>query len=139
MFDMCLAPNTHGDGTGCDNMTCIIVSFADHFQTLNKTDRLEATPAQVIDSGMSSEAQTTGDKATDVAEDPESSVISSATKSDDTPVPVAASIDSSEIESGNSSTVDSDCANSSKRKADDDSIDNSDSKKSRTDEVTSNN
>ena len=23
----CLAPNCSGDGTGCDNMTCIIVSF----------------------------------------------------------------------------------------------------------------
>ena len=25
LFDHCLAPNTHGDGTGCDNMTCVIV------------------------------------------------------------------------------------------------------------------
>ncbi|RZF36595.1 hypothetical protein LSTR_LSTR010706 [Laodelphax striatellus] len=29
MFDHCLAPNTLGDGTGCDNMTCIIVKFKD--------------------------------------------------------------------------------------------------------------
>ena len=28
LFDHCLAPNTHGDGTGCDNMTCIIVVFS---------------------------------------------------------------------------------------------------------------
>ncbi|XP_074036342.1 probable protein phosphatase CG10417 isoform X2 [Leptinotarsa decemlineata] len=27
MFDHCLAPNTFGDGTGCDNMTAIIVQF----------------------------------------------------------------------------------------------------------------
>ena len=27
MFDHCLAPNTMGDGTGCDNMTGIIVNF----------------------------------------------------------------------------------------------------------------
>ncbi|CAH8603553.1 unnamed protein product [Schistosoma bovis] len=27
IFDHCLAPNTDGDGTGCDNMTCIIVRF----------------------------------------------------------------------------------------------------------------
>ena len=27
MFDVCLAPDTSGDGTGCDNMTCIIISF----------------------------------------------------------------------------------------------------------------
>ena len=27
MFEFCLAPNTEGDGSGCDNMTCIIVLF----------------------------------------------------------------------------------------------------------------
>ncbi|XP_023237783.1 protein phosphatase 1G-like, partial [Centruroides sculpturatus] len=27
LFDYCLAPDTLGDGTGCDNMTCIIVKF----------------------------------------------------------------------------------------------------------------
>lgn len=27
LFDHCLAPNTLGDGTGCDNMTAIIVQF----------------------------------------------------------------------------------------------------------------
>lgn len=27
MFDHCLAPGTLGDGTGCDNMTAIIVRF----------------------------------------------------------------------------------------------------------------
>ncbi|XP_071496211.1 protein phosphatase 1G-like [Diadema antillarum] len=27
LFDFCLAPDTSGDGTGCDNMTCIIVEF----------------------------------------------------------------------------------------------------------------
>lgn len=27
LFEHCLAPNTVGDGTGCDNMTCIIVQF----------------------------------------------------------------------------------------------------------------
>ncbi|KAG5867765.1 hypothetical protein JTB14_012382 [Gonioctena quinquepunctata] len=27
MFDHCLAPNTLGDGTGCDNMTAIIIKF----------------------------------------------------------------------------------------------------------------
>lgn len=25
LFDHCLAPNILGDGTGCDNMTCIII------------------------------------------------------------------------------------------------------------------
>ncbi|XP_060687231.1 protein phosphatase 1G [Hemiscyllium ocellatum] len=27
LLDQCLAPDTSGDGTGCDNMTCIIISF----------------------------------------------------------------------------------------------------------------
>uniref|UniRef100_H2YEF5 protein-serine/threonine phosphatase n=1 Tax=Ciona savignyi TaxID=51511 RepID=H2YEF5_CIOSA len=27
LFDICLAPDTMGDGSGCDNMTCIIVQF----------------------------------------------------------------------------------------------------------------
>nr|XP_020445688.1 protein phosphatase 1G isoform X2 [Monopterus albus] len=30
LLDHCLAPNTSGDGTGCDNMTCIIVTFRPH-------------------------------------------------------------------------------------------------------------
>ena len=27
LFDFCLAPDTTGDGTGCDNMTAVIVRF----------------------------------------------------------------------------------------------------------------
>lgn len=27
LFDFCLSPDTSGDGTGCDNMTCVIVQF----------------------------------------------------------------------------------------------------------------
>ncbi|KAJ7341440.1 hypothetical protein JRQ81_005535 [Phrynocephalus forsythii] len=27
LLDCCLAPDTSGDGTGCDNMTCILISF----------------------------------------------------------------------------------------------------------------
>ena len=27
LFDHCLAPDTTGDGTGCDNMTAVIVQF----------------------------------------------------------------------------------------------------------------
>ena len=29
MFEHCLAPDLDGDGTGCDNMTCIILSLKD--------------------------------------------------------------------------------------------------------------
>ena len=28
LFDMCLAPDTTGDGTGCDNMTCMVIDFS---------------------------------------------------------------------------------------------------------------
>uniref|UniRef100_A0AAY4E4V7 Protein phosphatase 1G n=1 Tax=Denticeps clupeoides TaxID=299321 RepID=A0AAY4E4V7_9TELE len=28
LLDHCLAPDTSGDGTGCDNMTCVIVTFS---------------------------------------------------------------------------------------------------------------
>uniref|UniRef100_A0A2M4BED1 protein-serine/threonine phosphatase n=1 Tax=Anopheles marajoara TaxID=58244 RepID=A0A2M4BED1_9DIPT len=31
LFDNCLAPHTKGDGTGCDNMTAIIVQFKPNF------------------------------------------------------------------------------------------------------------
>lgn len=31
MFDNCLAPHTKGDGTGCDNMTAIIVRFKPNY------------------------------------------------------------------------------------------------------------
>lgn len=33
LFTNCLAPNTSGDGTGCDNMTAVIVQFKKIVQT----------------------------------------------------------------------------------------------------------
>ncbi|XP_048865015.1 protein phosphatase 1G isoform X2 [Brienomyrus brachyistius] len=30
LLDQCLAPDTSGDGTGCDNMTCIVVTLRQH-------------------------------------------------------------------------------------------------------------
>ncbi|XP_031779544.1 probable protein phosphatase CG10417 isoform X2 [Nasonia vitripennis] len=42
LFDYCLAPNTLGDGTGCDNMTAIIVKFKS-----SKTGNGEGTAAEV--------------------------------------------------------------------------------------------
>ncbi|XP_052469703.1 protein phosphatase 1G [Carassius gibelio] len=30
LLDHCLAPDTSGDGTGCDNMTCVIITFPPH-------------------------------------------------------------------------------------------------------------
>ncbi|XP_033251356.1 probable protein phosphatase CG10417 [Drosophila miranda] len=37
LFDNCLAPNTMGDGTGCDNMTAVIVKFQSKLQQLPTT------------------------------------------------------------------------------------------------------
>ncbi|KAH8366868.1 hypothetical protein KR084_010523, partial [Drosophila pseudotakahashii] len=37
LFDNCLAPNTMGDGTGCDNMTAVIVKFKEKLQELEAT------------------------------------------------------------------------------------------------------
>ncbi|CAD7015067.1 probable protein phosphatase CG10417 [Ceratitis capitata] len=34
LFDTCLAPNTMGDGTGCDNMTAVIVTFKSKILTM---------------------------------------------------------------------------------------------------------
>ncbi|XP_066931681.1 protein phosphatase 1G-like [Clytia hemisphaerica] len=31
MFDHCLAPDTQNDGTGCDNMTCMVIQFKKKF------------------------------------------------------------------------------------------------------------
>ena len=32
LFEHCLAPDTMGDGTGCDNMTAVIVKFKPDFK-----------------------------------------------------------------------------------------------------------
>merc|ERR1712032_404523 len=34
LFEHCLAPDTMGDGTGCDNMTAVIVKFRPGFVTV---------------------------------------------------------------------------------------------------------
>ncbi|XP_059149424.1 probable protein phosphatase CG10417 isoform X2 [Physella acuta] len=41
LFDHCLAPNTYGDGTGCDNMTCIIIVL----DTYTNTNSISSTEA----------------------------------------------------------------------------------------------
>lgn len=38
LFDACLAPNTAGDGTGCDNMTAVIVQFQSKLLEKCRTD-----------------------------------------------------------------------------------------------------
>ncbi|XP_055534879.1 probable protein phosphatase CG10417 [Wyeomyia smithii] len=43
MFDYCLAPHTKGDGTGCDNMTAIIVQFKPNFSGAASRKRTAST------------------------------------------------------------------------------------------------
>ncbi|BFZ16813.1 hypothetical protein BsWGS_19852 [Bradybaena similaris] len=45
LFDHCLAPNTAGDGTGCDNMTCIIVVLDTLLNPEKEQSTAEVAPA----------------------------------------------------------------------------------------------
>ncbi|CAB4060919.1 PPM1G [Lepeophtheirus salmonis] len=36
LFDVCLAPDTSGDGTGCDNMTAVIIKVKGSYNSLNE-------------------------------------------------------------------------------------------------------
>ena len=56
LFEHCLAPDTMGDGTGCDNMTAVIVKFRPDFK--NVTDTIGDTgesDAKVNENGKRSE------------------------------------------------------------------------------------
>ena len=56
LFEHCLAPDTMGDGTGCDNMTAVIVKFRPDFK--NVTDTIGDTgesAATVNENGKRSE------------------------------------------------------------------------------------
>lgn len=46
MFDHCLAPNTAGDGTGCDNMTAIIVQFKSSLLKRSSSDSSDDVAAK---------------------------------------------------------------------------------------------
>lgn len=47
LFDHCLAPNTLGDGTGCDNMTAVIVRFKKLNDTVKSGTETSATTTLV--------------------------------------------------------------------------------------------
>ena len=49
MFQKCLAPDTTGDGTGCDNMTCIIVKFNQEWLSRRHLARKEGEIQNVTD------------------------------------------------------------------------------------------
>lgn len=50
LLDQCLAPDTSGDGTGCDNMTCIIVRFKPFCPSKRKLEDGEMGSADCSDS-----------------------------------------------------------------------------------------
>ncbi|XP_066535962.1 protein phosphatase 1G [Hoplias malabaricus] len=52
LLDHCLAPDTSGDGTGCDNMTCIIVTFSPY---ASSSSMAENTKKRKIDKQLSEE------------------------------------------------------------------------------------
>uniref|UniRef100_A0A182NK15 protein-serine/threonine phosphatase n=1 Tax=Anopheles dirus TaxID=7168 RepID=A0A182NK15_9DIPT len=51
LFDHCLAPHTRGDGTGCDNMTAIIVQFKPNFTGAASRKRTASNSEAVGGSG----------------------------------------------------------------------------------------
>ncbi|XP_023948382.1 uncharacterized protein LOC112053240 [Bicyclus anynana] len=59
MFDHCLAPSTMGDGTGCDNMTAIIVRFKDGvIDDIGKyTNNIEGTKKRAAEEEPSDDLQ----------------------------------------------------------------------------------
>ncbi|KAF0288333.1 putative protein phosphatase [Amphibalanus amphitrite] len=56
LFDECLAPNTMGDGTGCDNMTCIIVRFLPSLAMVQSPPVVEDTSEDTKTDGKADEA-----------------------------------------------------------------------------------
>uniref|UniRef100_A0A3B4YSL8 Protein phosphatase 1G n=1 Tax=Seriola lalandi dorsalis TaxID=1841481 RepID=A0A3B4YSL8_SERLL len=63
LVDHCLAPDTSGDGTGCDNMTCIIISFRPHpspsqsDDTKKRKHQEEAEGTELEENGNSKKAK----------------------------------------------------------------------------------
>ena len=56
LFEHCLAPDTSGDGTGCDNMTAIIVRFDETGQAQKR--KTETTEEPVPKKVKENECQT---------------------------------------------------------------------------------
>ena len=60
MFHKCLAEDTTGDGTGCDNMTCIIVRFKPDWIAERHQARRKPPPSSHSD-GLINNKQTVND------------------------------------------------------------------------------
>ena len=57
LFDYCLAPDTVGDGTGCDNMTAVLVKLRPAFET--KPAAVVAEPSSATASSSTSSTDKT--------------------------------------------------------------------------------
>ena len=55
LFEHCLAPDTLGDGTGCDNMTAVIVKFKQDFKQV--TDCVDEVSGAAKVNGHDSEPE----------------------------------------------------------------------------------
>ncbi|CAO1421169.1 unnamed protein product [Diamesa tonsa] len=72
LFDNCLAPNTMGDGTGCDNMTAIIVQFKPkYFEVMESITGVQATDAQITEEVISRKRLPEDDTEADLTEETE--------------------------------------------------------------------
>ena len=73
LFDYCLAPDTKGDGTGCDNMTAVIIKFKSSFKDLKDVIvDVDATTSKSAGSSSSSTATASAEKDNESADsDPE--------------------------------------------------------------------
>jgi protein phosphatase 1G len=49
LFDHCLAPDTLGDGTGCDNMTAVIVQFRPELVNQNERNSTKRAASPAIE------------------------------------------------------------------------------------------
>jgi len=93
LFDACLAPTTEGDGTGCDNMTAVIIKFKPSLATCKDVIQTNGEPAS-SSSGSSLSTSTQG---------PQASATSSGSSSGTSSKTSAEAADSSSQDEANSS------------------------------------
>lgn len=65
LFDTCLAPTTEGDGTGCDNMTAVIIKFNSSLADVKDIIATPATSSSSSSADSSSKGPTTASSTLD--------------------------------------------------------------------------
>jgi hypothetical protein len=61
LFMHCLAPNSDGDGTGCDNMTCILITFQPYRQVVVRSNG-GATTAPLVAHNVNRSGEATAEE-----------------------------------------------------------------------------